>query len=201
MNPGSFYHVYNHANGKENLFIEERNYNFFLGRIAIYVLPLINLHAYCLLPNHFHLLISIKEIEEIKLLESFNTFQKFSDESFQPLVEKTISKAFSNLFSSYTQSFNKVYSRKGSLFMPNMKSKIIEDEAEICNVTHYVHANPVHHGFVKELSQWKYSSYNTYLSKTSTKLSMQIILDIFGGKEYFIKFHHQPVELKYKWDE
>ena len=76
MVPGSYYHIYNHANGRENLFIEERNYCFFLERISIYILPFINLHAYCLLPNHFHLLISIKEIEEIKLLESIKTFQK-----------------------------------------------------------------------------------------------------------------------------
>ena len=85
--------------------------------------------------------------------------------------------------------------------MPNMKSNIIEDETGICKVTHYVHANPVHHGFVAKLSDWKYSSYNTYLSNTSTKISRQIIVDIFGGKEYFTKYHQQPVALKYKWDE
>jgi len=121
MVPGSYYHIYNHANGRENLFIEVKNYNFFIERISIYILPFLNLHAYCLLPNHFHLLISIKEIDEIKLLESFKTFQKLTDEKFQPLLEKRVSKSFFNLFSSYAQSFNKVYARKGSLFMPNMK--------------------------------------------------------------------------------
>lgn len=104
MTPGSFYHVYNHANGKENLFTEAKNYGFFLERISIYILPFVNLHAYCLLPNHFHLLISIKEIEEVKLLESFKPFQKLPEGKLQPLIEKKISKSFANLFSSYTQS-------------------------------------------------------------------------------------------------
>jgi putative transposase len=200
MIPGCYYHIYNHANGSENLFIEERNYYFFLEKISIHTLPFINLHAYCLLPNHFHLLISVKEIEEIKHLESFKTFQMLAGENFQPLVEKKISKSFSNLFSSYAQFFNKVYDRKGSLFMPNMKSDLIKDEPGICKVIHYIHANPVHHGFVKDMSEWKFSSYNTYLSQSATKLSKDVILDIFGSKGYFIKYHQQPIELKWKWD-
>ena len=95
----------------------------------------------------------------IKLLESFKTFQKL-------------------------QVINKVYQRKGSLFMPNMKSVLIPDEAGICKVVHYTHANPVHHGFVKDMQEWKFSSYNAYLSKSPTKLLKGVILEIFGGKEY-----------------
>jgi putative transposase len=200
MIPGSFYHIYNHANGKENLFDELKNYGFFLEKISVHILPFVNLHAYCLLPNHFHLLIAIKEIDEIKLLESFKTFQKLPDEKLQPLVEKKISKSFANLFSSYAQSFNKVYNRKGSLFMPNMKSELIEDEKGICNVIHYIHSNPVHHGFVKEINLWRYSSYNAYLSQSPTRLSKGRVLDIFGGLEHFIQCHLQPIQLKCKWD-
>ena len=200
MVPGNFYHIYNHANGRENLFIEPKNYYFFMEKISLYLLPFVNLHAYCLLPNHFHLLITIKQIEEIKLLESFTTFQKLPDEKFQPIIEKKISKAFSNLFSSYTQAFNKVYNRKGSLFIPNMKSILIEDESGLCKVTRYIHANPVHHRFVKNIGDWKFSSFNSYLSDSETKLSKEEILNIFGSKEYFISYHKQPIEVKYKWD-
>lgn len=85
--------------------------------------------------------------------------------------------------------------------MPNMKTNLIEDETGICKVTHYVHANPIHHGFVKDMSDWKYSSYNTYLSNAATKISKQIVLDIFGGREHFIKYHQQPVDLKNNWDD
>ncbi|MEP6949103.1 MAG: hypothetical protein ABI863_07520 [Ginsengibacter sp.] len=81
-----------------------------------------------------------------------------------------------------------------------MKSVLIEDEAGICKVVHYIHANPAHHGFVKELGEWKFSSYNAYLSPSVTKLSRKVILDIFGSKEYFLEYHRQPIELKPKWD-
>jgi putative transposase len=200
MVPGNFYHIYNHANGSENLFIEERNYFFFLEKIYIYIFPFVNLHAYCLLPNHFHLLISTKDLDEIKLLESFKAFRKLPDEVLQPIMEKKISKSFSNLFSSYTQAFNKVYARKGSLFMPNMKADVISDNAGICNITHYIHANPIHHGFVADIRDWKFSSYNAYGSRSVTKLSKDLIIDIFGSMNNFIACHKQPIKVKSKWE-
>lgn len=198
MIPGEYYHIYNHANGTENLFVEERNYFFFLDKISMHIIPVANLHAYCLMPNHFHLLISIKEIKEIKLLESFRTFQKLPEEKLLPILEKKISKSFSNLFSSYTQSFNKLYHRMGSLFIPNMKVKLIRGDSSLCKIVHYIHINPVHHGFVKEITGWKFTSYNSYLSNGETRLSKKEVLRVFGSKEYFIDYHRQTIERKYK---
>jgi len=200
MYPGNYYHVFNHANGEENLFREQKNYSFFLEKVSLYILPYVKLHAYCLLPNHFHFLIYVREFEELKLLKQFTLVQNTSDEELQFLIEKNISKSFSNLFSSYAQSYNKIYGRKGSLFMPNMKTNLIEDNSGICKVTHYVHSNPVHHGFVKKLEDWKFSSYNSYLSDLTTNLSKKEIIEIFGSKNYFIEYHQQPVELKLNWD-
>lgn len=85
--------------------------------------------------------------------------------------------------------------------MPNMKSNIVEDNNSICKVVHYIHTNPLHHGFVKKPEQWKFSSYNSYLSSSITKLSKKEIIDIFGSKEFFIEYHKQPVELKFDWDD
>ena len=153
MTPGNYYHLYNHANGKENLFEETKNYYFFLNKVSLHILPFVKLHAYCLLPNHFHFLIYVKEFEEIKLLKQFKLFQKLPEEELQLLMEKKISKSFSNLFSSYAQSFNVMYGRKGSLFIPNMKTVIVEENNSICKVVHYIHTNPVHHGFVKTLNE------------------------------------------------
>lgn len=203
MVPGRVYHIYNHANGNENLFIEERNYFFFLDKLQQYVSPVAGLCAYCLMPNHFHLLVKLKEYEE--LLESSETFQKFEHlpvlkaEQLQQTAEKKISKSFSNLFSSYSQSFNKVYHRRGSLFMQNFKEEIVEDNISFCKVVHYIHANPVHHGFVKNMQDWKFSSYSSFLSDRSTKLDKEYVLDIFGGMKAFIEYHKQPVDLKIKF--
>ena len=65
MQPGNFYHLYNHANGRENLFVEERNYNFFLQLISKHVLTTSKMFAYSLMPNHFHLLVQLKNEEEL----------------------------------------------------------------------------------------------------------------------------------------
>ena len=58
-----FYHIYNRGNNGENIFIEDRNYAFFLSLIQKYILPISEVHAYCLLKNHFHLLIKTLNFE------------------------------------------------------------------------------------------------------------------------------------------
>jgi putative transposase len=50
---GQYYHIYNRGNNKENIFIEEKNYNYFLEKIKKYILPIADVYAYCLLKNHF----------------------------------------------------------------------------------------------------------------------------------------------------
>ena len=62
--PTKLYHIYNRANGREHLFIEDENYGFFLQKVSQYILPVAEIYSYCLLPNHFHLLVKIKTIEE-----------------------------------------------------------------------------------------------------------------------------------------
>lgn len=196
MLPGSTYHVYNHANGRENLFIEEKNYHFFLQKLSDYILPVCNLFAYCLMPNHFHLLIEVKQEEELqKVYQLHGPTVIFKQEE----LELKVSKSFANMFSSYTQSFNKVYHRKGSLFMPSMKTELVETDESFCKVVHYLHANPVHHGFVKKLDQWMHSSYQILLSDSVTEIRRNEVMNIFGSREAFIKYHQQDIDIKTKW--
>ncbi len=64
---------YYHANGKEDLFLNDDNHHFFLKRYANFINPIADTFAYCLMPNHFHFAIRIKseeEIERIQLLKS-----------------------------------------------------------------------------------------------------------------------------------
>ena len=98
MESGQSYHIYNHANGMENIFREEENYRFFLQQYPKYLANVVDTYAYCLMPNHFHSLVGIKEIGRIAI-----TFPKFET------LEKFIPKRFSNFFSSYTRAFNKMY--------------------------------------------------------------------------------------------
>ncbi len=88
-----YYHIYNRGNNSETLFREQRNYPYFLELYVRYIQPVAETYAYCLLKNHFHLLVRIKDCQ-----------------SYPP------SRAFANLFSTYTKAFNRAYQRSGSLF-------------------------------------------------------------------------------------
>ena len=125
-----YYHIYNHANGNENLFREQKNYEYFLEKYKQHISPIAETIVWCLMPNHFHLLVKIKTEEEIvstsSLTSSSSTFPKFQTlekleksrkleklKKLETLEAKSnfLSKQFANFFSSYTQSFNKVYGR------------------------------------------------------------------------------------------
>ena len=64
--PYKYYHIYNHTNGFGNIFKSDENYRFFLEKHKLYISPVAGTFAYCLIPNHFHLLIKIKSEEELK---------------------------------------------------------------------------------------------------------------------------------------
>jgi putative transposase len=190
MEPGQIYHVFNHANGWENLFTEQRNYHFFLEKMDRFLSPTIDIYAHCLMPNHFHLAVGIPELKE--LIKRNIDFDGLNEED----AGKKISKQFSNLYNSYTQSFNNYYERMGSLFIPNMKVKEINDVASFCKVVHYIHANPVHHGFTYNIQDWPYSSFNSLISKVGHCKESQFVLNAFGGYEQFLKYHKQPITVR-----
>lgn len=76
LESGKYYHIYNRGNNGENLFIAERNYAYFLNLYAKHIGPVAETFAYCLLRNHFHLLIRIKND------------QKFPDSGITLLVDE-----------------------------------------------------------------------------------------------------------------
>lgn len=195
--PDQVYHIYNRANGDENLFRESQNYRFFLQKYFAYINPVAETYAYCLLPNHFHAMIRIKAISDIEDSLGGKTFQKF--ETFG----KLISRQFASLFSAYTQAFNKMYGRKGSLFTPNIKRKQVNQEAYFTRLIIYIHNNPVKHGLVKDAWDWPYSSIQEFKAKGTdhaTKnghlepLLKQNIINWFGDFRTFETLHLELVE-------
>src|SRR5690554_5809319 len=115
----TFYHVYNHANGIENIFKEEKNYYYFLLKYKQHIGPVADTYAYCLLPNHFHILLKTRPLNRIFLEKT-----KGKEKVFQDLL----SQRMSNFFNAYTKAFNKMYDRKGSLFLDNVKREKIGEE-------------------------------------------------------------------------
>jgi putative transposase len=167
---GSYYHIFNKGNNGENIFIEEKNYNYFMNLYTKYIFPIADTFAYCLLKNHFHILIKIKE----------NHIDK--DENY-------FSKQFSNFFNSYSKSINKAYGRTGTLFERPFKRKIVDNNKYFNALVFYIHNNPVKHCFSKNILDYPYSSYETILSDKKTNLRRDVILDWFSGVENFKEFH------------
>lgn len=204
--PDFFYHIYNHANGDDNLFRKKENYLYFLKKFGEYLSPILDTFAYCLMPNHFHFLIKIKpkidlityfkfkeKYPSLKIFQYQTNFQGFEDlEGFDDQeIERLVIQQFSNFFNAYAKAYNKMYSRKGAVFQTNLKRKKVENNEYFNTLIHYIHANPVHHGFAKNVYDWKYSSYHAFLSEKQTKLEKQKVLDWFGGINEFVKFHQQ----------
>jgi putative transposase len=71
--PDTVYHIYTHANGNENLFRCEGNYRYFLAKYAERIYAVVDTYAYCLMPNHLHLMVRVRGEEEIATLSGFRT--------------------------------------------------------------------------------------------------------------------------------
>lgn len=185
LNPFTYYHIYNHANGDDNLFREAKNYPFFLQKYHPHIDPVAETIAWCLMPNHFHLLVKIKDEATLKQdFPKFKTLENLTSEERQLRLSYLLSKQFSNFFSSYSQSFNKVYQRRGSLFLKNFKRKLIDSEAYLFQLIIYIHTNPVKHGFTSNLLDWEWSSYATFAYNYPL-----LITELFGNESNYHKTH------------
>jgi putative transposase len=189
IEPERYYHIFNHAVGKENLFNKDDNYYFFLKKYLLHIHPVVDTYAYCLMPNHFHLVISIKEEKEVHKVRENSKYVR----SRKLNIENFISKQFSIFFSSYAQSFNPLMNRRGTLFMKPFRRKLIHNEEYLKELIHYTHYNPVHHGFVKDLRDWPFSSYHSFFSQKATHLKRKQVIEWFENIENFAAYHKRKI--------
>jgi putative transposase len=131
--PDSYYHVYGRGGSKQKVFFDDQDYRYFIDLIARYLssesvlrsdgVPYPNffgsvvVHAYCLMPNHYHLLLHQKGQGDISL------FMK-------------------SLIGSYSQYFNLRYKRSGPVFEDRFKAVLIDDETYLHHISRYIHLNP-----------------------------------------------------------
>jgi REP element-mobilizing transposase RayT len=197
LEPDYYYHIYNRGNNGENLFVEDMNYRFFLEKYAKYCYPVFDTFCYCLLKNHFHLFVRIRNQQETEELLS----SEVSDENMikrlsgRKWTSKLISRQLGHAFNSYTQAFNKKYDRTGSLFERPFERLNVDNRSYFCNLICYIHRNPQKHGLIDDFNRYPYSSYTAYLSDKPTKLNRKETLRWFGGKESFTKIHKEKAEL------
>ena len=158
--PENVYHVFNQGNNREVIFRQEEDYLIFLRLLRKLILPQCDLLAYCLMPNHFHLMIHTDE----RVAEFAKQGGLFLD---------PVTNGLRKLLSGYARIFNKKYNRTGSLFRQKTKSKLLTDESIVVNATAsvedncgncfiYVHQNPWKAGLVVMLEDWAYSSFRDF---------------------------------------
>jgi REP element-mobilizing transposase RayT len=151
--PGYFYHIYNRAVEGYSLFNEGRNYDFFIAKVKKYLLPEADILAYCLMPNHYHLIV------------------KIIDESFPRSMQK--------LALSYVVAYNKCYSRTGHLFQGRYQKIHIKQLKYLLDLSRYIHVNPRTAKIVVDAEDWEYSSYREYIGERRQDfVKTDIILDI-----------------------
>ena len=175
LDPNNIYHIYNRGNNKQKIFFTKKNYLFFLQKIRTELKPYSDIICYCLMPNHFHFMVS--------------TYNKFDEEKF--------STGFKILLSSYTKAINIQENRTGSLFQQNSKVKFLTDLTNyksnnyglIC--FNYIHQKPINAGLVSKMEDWEFSSFIDYAGmRNGTLCNKDFAYDSIGipngNKEFYL---------------
>jgi len=182
--PEKLYHIYNRGINGENLFRQERNYQYFLSKYRKFLSPVAELYTYCLLKNHFHFLIEVRREEEI-----IKYFVEKNPQLKSPSPDQLISKAFNSFFKSYSVTINRTYDRTGRLFEEPFLRIEINSSSQITNLIKYIHLNPQKHGFVQDFQSYAHSSFHILKSVDPTWLAKEKVMDWFGGVDEFISIH------------
>lgn len=160
-----FLHYFNRGVNRTPIVYEDDNYVYLIRlmyRFLVYYK--VELVAYCLMPNHYHIL--LEEMED-----------------------KQGSRFIQRVFNSYTQAVNKRYTRVGTLFQGSAKHTEILSLEDIVNVIGYIHHNPVAAGLVKHPSEWKYSDYNEWAEKiNATRKVTKYRKSLFGPLSDYVEF-------------
>jgi REP element-mobilizing transposase RayT len=189
FSPESIHHVYNRGNNKEKIFFDEQDYKAFLFRLGLCVgfieeelnrekliaMPYsriritntaknnFKIHAFCLMPNHFHLL--VEQVGDIK-----------------------ISNLISKLCTSYSKYINKKYKRVGHVFQDKFKAVLIENNPQLMWTSAYIHMNAVKDKIVKHPSEYLWSSYSDYENKRDLPMvNKELLLETFGDEQNFVE--------------
>jgi len=151
---GGYYHIYNRGNNHEAIFFERENFLFFLRQLRKYFLrDAVEIIAYCLIPNHYHLLIHRKTDALADILQRFTL--------------------------SYSKAIGKRYNRVGTLFQGPFKAILVEKEEYLLELSRYIHLNPVKAGLVTHAEDWEFSSSRDYIEMRDGTLIVRDIIQAY----------------------
>lgn len=182
---GHIYRIYNQGNNRQTLFFNRGNYSFFLNKIRTFVFPYADIIAWCLMPNHFHLMVVVNDVE-IELGNSHGVTQSDTVTITQTQSEagtkhRSFNDSIGIMLRSYTRAINKQENRTGKLFREQTKAEcanchdglspsfINSDGVTEINITQpekqypqrlfeYIHNNPVKANIVDRAIDYEFSS-------------------------------------------
>lgn len=181
---GQIYHIYNRGSEKRPIFDSRRDYQRFLKTVFYYQLggpkprfstfprlifkpdlsrKIVDLIAFCLMPNHFHLLI-------------------------KQLGEGGITESISKLTNSYTKYFNTKYKRVGPLFQGEFKAVLVEGDEQLIHLSRYIHLNPFISYLIKDLDNFEWSSYQEYVNKSTGMCNKEEVMGFFKSPQEYKQF-------------
>jgi len=167
---GEHYHLYNRGNNSQPIFFERENYVYSLRQLRKYLVPeTVDLVSYCLMPNHYHLLVHLK-VDNLS-------------GPMQPLVL------------SYTKAINKRYARAGALFQGRFKASHVDRNEYLLHLSRYIHLNPVAAGLVRQPEDWECSSYPEFIGlRDGTLPRLDVVLSQFPSLGAYRRFVESYVE-------
>jgi putative transposase len=177
LEANTLYHIYNQGNNKQKIFCSHENYIYFLKKIKLYIIPHADILAWCLMPNHFHLMVFIHS-PEISVSDQPETTINAGN-------IRNMNDSVGLILRTYTRAFNKQKKSSGSLFKTHTQAEAItgikgnkppyyitsrEEELDklipeveypqIC--FNYIHDNPVKAKLAQLPEGWEFSSYRDY---------------------------------------
>ena len=176
---GNYYHIYNRGNNHERIFFNDSNYDYFLTLYKKYMSEYCSTLAYCLIPNHFHLLIKTNDSMMVK-----GNIINDHDQ-----IGRVVSEQLRRLFISYSQAIKKQESIDGNLFCRPFKRLLIDHEEYVRYLTFYIHHNPVKHQLSEDFRNYRYSSWEALSGNKNTNIDKEHLFDFFGGKKAFLEYH------------
>ena len=198
----SFYHIICKSVAERFLFKTEENKRYFLSGYIKLLHDFVDTYAYCIMNNHVHWLIRTKKASDLLFFLSMMSAkdQTITQKKFiagSCTYHELIEQQFNRFFISYSLAYNKENKIKGHLFNRPFKRIAIVNDDHFTSLTVYIHANPLKHGMMKDFREYKWSSYQSFISGQPTKMMRNEVLEWFGGKKRFIETHTGMAEWYY----
>ena len=162
---GHYYHLYNRGVNRNPIYFNDENWEYFIKRLRHYCRPeLIEIVGYCLMPNHYHILVYLKD-------------DNLSANIMQPFTV------------SYTKAVNRQQHRVGPIFQGAFKAKFVDKTEYFLHLSRYIHLNPVFAGLTDNPANWTFSSYQDHVGlRNGTLAKREILLSQFPSRQSYAKF-------------